>query len=925
MADMMRENLMSKQQFDNLSEDGYFSGANTSRAANHDAFMITQDYKNTNINFEKYAFDDIYQPLSSSINDPISSRMEGKGILFDRLKEAQDTIDQLSTKLFYCENEIAILSQRKHAFETGYHKLEKENKQLLMEKIVKERLLKKINNMDAEVSNLLKTHQQLVDKHHEQEKSHALLKMQTKLLEEENQSLKIVNNTLTSTSEEEKTNLEELKVSQQEVSNKLVITNIEKNALSSEYDRMVKTQHQSEQEIQELRKHQKKLEKLLEESTHKLQISKNNNSSLEEQNNFFKSELQVAVERKITIEKVMSEEVNQIKKQNEVVLTTNEMLEKELITKKELCDQLKSRIEEISGTNTVLKNQSCELERQYRELLSTNSLLENNIEELKETVNKTEREEMIMSQKLSVYESEKENHENQLKKLKKKSDANVTEFDARIQKLQKQSLKMKEVYLAEKEKMRNEYEVKVKTLVQNKKCLEESNAQLSLELNDLKEKFFKLEHTLDSVRKENTKHASIQYQEISELESVKAKITEECKNLRTENIQYDAQIDEYSLALQDVKSKYDHLNRNFNEKVNKIQNLEKQVKDLSTENNDLKSKDKGNTELIDLLQKQSKSEILAEQKTSAKRIQSLETQIKDYQEQCQKIRDEKEKNTKLHEQEISGLLNNHQKKFEEKLNEKHELQAQCKSLTEKTTMYSELLEQKQSEIEKLSSLNTSNGNEISNLKAKIKELQAEEIKASNLKNEIKGYKKNVEELESRVAIVTTENEILLGERKDSTKHTSELLERLNLTMKKMEEQSKQMHDDKENRLTEEQQYKKEIRDLSYRNERLKSELRQRTLQKHSACGEIEMIKSEHVNVKKELAVLAELNRKLEEVHSSLQEDNKKYRSANEQLQVDMQTLKSSFENLLAKELEKQKSEFLQQENELLKKLSLDYN
>lgn len=916
---------MSKQQFENLSEDGYFSGANTSRAANHDAFMITHDYKNTNTSFEKYVFDDIYQPLSSSINDPIPSRMEGKGILFDRLKEAQDTIDQLSTKLFYCENEISILSQRKHAFETGYHKLEKENKQLLIEKILKERLLKKINNMDAEVSNLLKTHQQLVDKHHEQEKSHTLLKMQTKLLEEENQSLKVVNNTLTSTSEEEKTNLEELKVSQQEVSNKLVITNIEKNALSSEYDRMVKIQHQSEQEIQEFRKHHKKLEKLLEESTHKLQISKNNNSSLEEQNNFFKSELQVAVERKLTIEKVLSEEANQIKKQNEVVLSTNEMLEKELNTKKELCDQLKSRIEEIAGTNTVLKNQCCELERQYRELLSTNSLLENKIEELKETVNKTEREGMIMSQNLSIYESEKENHENQLRKFKKKSDANVTEFDARIKELQKQSVKMKDEYLAEKEKMKNEYEVKVKTLVQNKKRLEECNTQLSLELNDLKEKFFKLEHTLDSVRKDNTKHASIQYQEISELESVKAKITEECKNLTTENMQYAAQIDEYSLALQDVKSKYDYLNRNFNEKVNKTQNLEKQVKDLSTENNDLKSKDKSNTELIDLLQKQSKSEILAEQKSSAKRIQSLETQIKDYQEQCQKIIEEKEKNTKLHEQELSDLLKNHQKKFEEKLNEKHELQAQCQSLTEKTTMYSEMLEQKQDEIEKLSSLNTSNGSEISNLKAKLKELQAEEFKASNLKNEIKSYKKNVEELESRVAIVTTENEKLLGDRKDSTKHTSELLERLNLTMEKMEEQGKQMHDDKENRLTQEQQYKKEIRDLSYRNERLKSELRQRTLQKHSACGEIEMIKSEHVNVKKELAVLAELNRKLEEVHSSLQEDNKKYRSANEQLQVDMQTLKSSFENLLAKELEKQKSEFLQQENELLKKLSLDYN
>ena len=93
------------------------------------------------------------------------------------------------------------------------------------------------------------------------------------------------------------------------------------------------------------------------------------------------------------------------------------------------------------------------------------------------------------------------------------------------------------------------------------------------------------------------------------------------------------------------------------------------------------------------------------------------------------------------------------------------------------------------------------------------------------------------------------------------------------------------------------------------------------MQSHAKCGELEMLKTDLQSMKKELDVVVELNKKLEQVNETLQDENKTLSKDVAQHQHDMGILKTSYEDLLAKELSKQKSEFILKENQLLKRIS----
>uniref|UniRef100_A0A7M5TTY4 Uncharacterized protein n=1 Tax=Clytia hemisphaerica TaxID=252671 RepID=A0A7M5TTY4_9CNID len=80
-------------------------------------------------------------PLNSSfINRDTTTTLDGRGILIERIKVAQHTIDSLSAKVFFFENERILLKEKKEQFEAGYYKLVEENSKLLNEKIYKDTL-----------------------------------------------------------------------------------------------------------------------------------------------------------------------------------------------------------------------------------------------------------------------------------------------------------------------------------------------------------------------------------------------------------------------------------------------------------------------------------------------------------------------------------------------------------------------------------------------------------------------------------------------------------------------------------------------------------------------------------------------------------------------------------------------------------------
>ena len=112
---------------------------------------------------------DFLPPLNSSfINRDTSNTLDGRGILIERIKVAQHTIDTLSAKVFFFENERTLLKEKKEQFEAGYYKLVEENSKLLNEKIYKDTLLKKLNLMEEEIGKLLKTQESLQEKYNEQ-------------------------------------------------------------------------------------------------------------------------------------------------------------------------------------------------------------------------------------------------------------------------------------------------------------------------------------------------------------------------------------------------------------------------------------------------------------------------------------------------------------------------------------------------------------------------------------------------------------------------------------------------------------------------------------------------------------------------------------------------------------------------------------
>ena len=887
--------MFSNYNISDRTEEGYYNASNPrleqsfASATNQDSQAESTFYKKTSC-VCGHQESCISQPCSLPIHMCSShygidmnslysgiNGLEGKGILLERIKDAQDTIDQLSSKLCHYENEIIMLNQRKEAFEAGYYQLELENKRIKTDKSIKDKLLEKVNNMGHEVSGLLQTHQGLLDKHNEQERRFESINCQLQFSENECNSLKVSNDKLLEKSEENCHEFAKLKATEEALSKQLLILNIEKDALKSENHELMEDSLVHEEYRRDIENKLEAFEKQKLFSTTKTRENQENIFSLEKRIAFLQNEMKDLRKTNVASEKQLKKGQEELLKENNLLSNSKDLLKMEYFQMKEDHNSMESTIKELVMSNMILTRQSSELEENHIELLNMNKTLDSQLLEMSELCSKTECDRKILMQKLQDVELEKLNVEKKFKKEKQRCDNITKEAERSVTGLKKD----------------------VESLV------------------SLKVKHKYLEEICASLQSENALLISTHHQEVSRMKNENKQLIKTCKSHEYLNKTFDNKVTKSNEMFNDLKEKYDIIRAANDEKTNEIESLGKHVLLLDGENEIFRNKNKENLELIELLNKQSKFEISSERAN----VVALESEVHDLKKALEIIKSENVKSVAEHDATLSAMSNKHKIQMDMLLKEKENVQSNYNRILEKLSNYTSIVDNKQKEMAEVNSANVDLKAELSLISKELESSENKLLNSVTIEQENRTLKYNIDEMDMKLKTLTKENQKLLVERKDMTTHTSDLLERFNSLMLSMDKQKVEMKTEKEQFFTREAELKKERTDLSNKYDNVKNELRKRTARNNSACNEVEVFKTDIINIKEELAVVTELNKKLEEVNSSLQSEAVNSKKVKKQLQSDIQTLKSSFENLLAKELGKQKSEFLYKENQLLKQLS----
>ena len=851
---------------------------------------------------------------SSFLNNSHSNGMDGRGILIERIKIGQHTIDSLSAKVFFYENERTLLREKKEHFEKGYYKLVEENSQLLNDKIHKDTLLKKLTLMEGEIGALLKTQENLQGKHQEQMTSIESHKSRIKDLVGENDAVKRMNDDFGISAAKHRASLDKLKQSEEGLKNQNIVLGIEKETLTSELDRLV---HKLKMHDEKLRCRKEKEQELIKENSmlrQECRVKNREMRQVEDNLAYLEDQLRTAVDGKEDL-------INQSK--HKITLANEEMdeLQKLLTQSEHHLSTEKDRLAKMQGEKDVFEKRLSSVEEKLVEsefaLKSKQSIvdeLQKQVRERDTKINNLERDNSSLRQRLRILKQENSSLTSTQKTAEEKTKADIAAKDKLVDELKGEIQKLETETLRLSDKSESDLRAFQLDSENGKRLLEEKVSRLQAELESITHHFVEYKSEQSNCMVYNQK-------EINELKQSNSELTEQLEGSDEQVGKLTSNLETVRKELQSSRQEHDQLHLEFEEKLKFSDALSKKVDRLTEENKVLHEKNTKNMNLIDKLNLQSKSEITAQKAIYENKLKLVES---DYDSMKVALRDmEQEKSicVETYKKQISALQLQSDNDVERLTHERDELSTSLQTANMDLDEYKRKFNLLKSELEEVSSVNADLKLNLSLLSKELETYQQDSQSCQEKNEEIHELQAIVNSLRKReedmaIAISRTKSQksesdkssTSLQQEVDSLKSSLELKER------DWESQSREMSTTIDN-LTKLQ------RDLQIRCDKLKAECRKRAVQSHATCGELQMVKSESENVKKELEVVVKLNKKLELVNETLQQDNNNLSANGQQLQHDIGLLKSSYEDLLAKELSKQKSEFILKENQLLKRLS----
>jgi len=849
-------------------------------------------------------------------NNTTSNTLDGRGILIERIKLAQNTIDSLSNKVMFYENERVVLKEQKEQFEKGYYKLVQENSSLLNDRIHKDSLLKKINVMGDEVAQLLQTQETLHTKHKEQQKCIEHYKSQCIFNEEEIQVLRKVNEELKLESNKDAALAERLKSSEEELKNQAIVLKIEKETLSSELERLI---NKLKKQDERLRSRKEKEQELVKENSLLRQNSRSRDRKLDSANeslSYLQEQLQLVAEEKNEVLDESQQEVAAAFEELKMVRENLAACQKELSTEKErVAENMKQKEkldEQCNELNSLLRDSESNLKSQ----LTSIEDLERNVAEVGCKLVNAERDNAGLKQRLKNVKQENSSLNStvrskdlQLSELTHELEQNAKKWRDEIENLECEKIQTKE-------SIENECASRVAEAEKTRRLTEENATRLQAELESVKHHFI-------AYKDEQEASASFDQQEIQDLRNTISTLSESLKNAERQVQQLNEKLDEVSKKLKGVELEHEDLQSEFQKQYATVNEQKQHIDQLGSEYEELKCKDTENLALIEKLHKQAKSETALQKTTYESQLQVLETDYESLKLALKNAEQEKSICIETYKKQIITLHRQSDSDVEILTQERDEASASLQTANLDLDEYKSKFESLEKELEEVSSVNADLKHNLSLLSKELETYQQEsqqtlekEEQISELQSIIHSLRKREEEM----AIVISKNKNEKNEHSQQTRQLQEentTLRRLQETLERERECAKRELDDSVANLTKSQ------KEFQVRNDKLKAECRKRAMKSHATCGELEVVKAELTSVRKELEVLVELNKKLELVNETLQEENTDMQMSIQQLQNDMGLLKTSYEDLLAKELSKQKSEFILKENELLKRLSHD--
>ena len=320
--------------------------------------------------------------------------------------------------------------------------------------------------------------------------------------------------------------------------------------------------------------------------------------------------------------------------------------------------------EEIQELREILFSQEEEFdsykettEKKLKEYADDNNNLYKEIKELKDKLTLTESENIILKERNDILEREKIINEGKIEEKNEIEEKKENDYISEIQYLHtlleesnRKNIEMEEKQKKEKKYERNEYEKIINDLYKNNTNLEKELENIKKELNK-KENEIKIKISeYNNIKNNETdfkKNISILEKEINEKDS---KLNEIKIKLEEKDNQLKKVIEEKEKKINELTKKYEKENNNY---VEKIRDLNTQLKSSKNELNELKNQNYGTT-LDEMLE-----DPFEHQDADQNSIEKLKEEIKYYEQQIEELKKDKIKVKRVDELEAkNNFLNN---------------------------------------------------------------------------------------------------------------------------------------------------------------------------------------------------------------------------------------------------------------------------
>ena len=836
------------------------------------------------------------------------------GILLERIKVAQHTIDSLSAKVFFYENERTLLKEKKEHFETGYYKLVEENSQLLNDTIHKDTLLKKLTMMEGEIGVLLKTQDGLQERHVKQTASIESYKQQIDCLQEENQAVKKVNEELGVSAAKAHGSVEKLKASEENLKNQSIVSSIEKETLASEVNRLI---NKLKSQDEKLRRRKEKEQDLVKENSVLRQdfISKMREMrQLEKNLVYLEDQFRATVDEK-------EDATNQSRHDIAVVNEEIEELQRSLAQSKQSLTAEAQRASKVKEERDALEQKLNDTEKRVIELESSLNHNQSAVDDLRRLVHdgetKTtslERDNSSLRQRIRNLKQENGSLTSTIKSNEEQTSASLIEKDRLVEELKHEVQKLEAENSTLIEHSKSDLQAFTIESENGKRFLQEQIVHLQMELESITQHF-------TEYKSEQANCLNYSQLEIKKLKEANKSLTEKSSTSEKRVERLTSDLEATRKDLQKSRRKHDTLNLEFDEMAKCKDALSKQVDQYAKENKLLKKKSTDDANLMDKLDMQSKSEITTQKAIYENKLKLMESDYDSMKMSLREAEQEKAICVETYKKQISAIQQQSDTDMEQLTQERDEISASLQTANLDLEEYKNKFNSLTHELDEVSTVNADLKLNLSLLSKELESYQQDGQSCLEKDEEIFELQEIVSSLRKReeeMAITLSRSKNQNTEHADSFTSLQHEVASLKSSLDNKERDWETRSSETSATITD---LRNSQRELQFRNDKLKAECRKRAVQSHATCGELQLVKTDLNAVKKELEVVVELNKKLEMVNETLQQENRDLVTNAQQLEHDIGVLKSSYEDLLSKELSKQKSEFLLKENQLLKRLS----